>query len=184
MSMPYFFNHYFLILSHFEEMCHNLCQISQQSAKKEILERGGGGGRHCDPLWPGRHQSSLRLYTVKVHYSHWTQAPCGATRGMSSIRKAVNTPLVPLNWLFLPTRNIWKYVKPCRPYSIKIEWIIHSIYGVNKFYSLRSEFHPIRTPVELKFTTQRVGISACSLDIHSKISDHWHNIPGCDVSDK
>ena len=38
----------------------------------------------------------------------------------------------------------------------KIEWIIHSIYGVKKFHSLRSEFHSILTPVEWKVTTQRV----------------------------
>ena len=37
-----------------------------------------------------------------------------------------------------------------------IEWIIHSIYGVKKFHSLRSEFHSILTPAEWKFTTQRV----------------------------
>ena len=37
----------------------------------------------------------------------------------------------------------------------EIEWIIHSIYGVKKFHSLR-EFHSIFTPVEWKFTTQRV----------------------------
>ena len=36
------------------------------------------------------------------------------------------------------------------------EWIIHSIYGVKKFHSLRSEFHSILTPLEWKFTTQRV----------------------------
>ena len=40
--------------------------------------------------------------------------------------------------------------------SKNIEWIIHSIYGVKKFHSLRSEFHSILTPVEWKFTTQRV----------------------------
>ena len=38
----------------------------------------------------------------------------------------------------------------------KIEWIIYSIYGVKIFHSLRSEFHSILTPVEWKFTTQRV----------------------------
>ena len=38
----------------------------------------------------------------------------------------------------------------------KIDWIIHSIYGVKKFHSLRSEFHSILTPEEWKFTTQRV----------------------------
>ena len=44
-----------------------------------------------------------------------------------------------------------------KTYSLnKIEWIIHSIYGVKKFHSLRSEFHSILTPVEWKFTTQRV----------------------------
>ena len=43
--------------------------------------------------------------------------------------------------------------------SKKIEWIIHSIYGVTKFHSLRSEFHSILTPVEWKFTTQRVESS-------------------------
>ena len=32
-----------------------------------------------------------------------------------------------------------------------IEWIIHSIYGVKIFHSLRSEFHSILTPVEWKF---------------------------------
>ena len=37
----------------------------------------------------------------------------------------------------------------------KIEWIIHSIYGVKRFHSL-SEFHSILTPVEWKLTTQRV----------------------------
>ena len=42
-------------------------------------------------------------------------------------------------------------------YSLKkIDWMIHSIYGVKKFNSLRSEFHLILTPVEWKFTTQRV----------------------------
>ena len=45
----------------------------------------------------------------------------------------------------------------------KIEWIIHSIYGVKKFHSLRSEFHSILTPVEWKFTTQRVE----SCPVHS-----------------
>ena len=30
----------------------------------------------------------------------------------------------------------------------KTEWIIHSIHGVKKFHSLRSEFHSILTPVE------------------------------------
>ena len=38
----------------------------------------------------------------------------------------------------------------------KIEWIIHSIYGVNTFHSLRNEYHSILTPVEWKFTTQRM----------------------------
>ena len=38
----------------------------------------------------------------------------------------------------------------------KFEWIIHTIYGVKRFHSLRSEFHWILTPVEWKFTTQRV----------------------------
>ena len=33
----------------------------------------------------------------------------------------------------------------------KIEWIIHSIHGVKKFHSLRSEFHSILTSVEWKF---------------------------------
>ena len=37
----------------------------------------------------------------------------------------------------------------------KVEWIIHSIYGVKRFHSL-SEFHSILTPVEWKFITQRV----------------------------
>ena len=42
-------------------------------------------------------------------------------------------------------------------YSLKkIKWIIHSIYGVNRFHSLRSEYHSILTPGEWKFTTQRV----------------------------
>ena len=45
----------------------------------------------------------------------------------------------------------------------KIEWIIHSIYGVNKFHSLRSEIHSILTPVGWKFTTQRVE----SRSVHS-----------------
>ena len=39
--------------------------------------------------------------------------------------------------------------------SRKIEWIIHSIYGVKKFHS-SSESHSILAPVEWKFTTQRV----------------------------
>ena len=40
----------------------------------------------------------------------------------------------------------------------KIEWIhvIHTMYGVKKFHSLRSEFHSILTPVEWRVTTQRV----------------------------
>ena len=39
-----------------------------------------------------------------------------------------------------------------------VEWILHSIsiYEVKRFHSLRSEFHSILTPVEWKFTTQRV----------------------------
>ena len=38
----------------------------------------------------------------------------------------------------------------------KVEWIIHSIYGVKKFHSLSSEFHSILTLGEWKFTNQRV----------------------------
>ena len=48
----------------------------------------------------------------------------------------------------------------------KIEWIIHSIYGVKRFHSLRSEFHSILTPVEWKFTTQRVK----SRPVHSRFT--------------
>ena len=40
-------------------------------------------------------------------------------------------------------------------YSLKIEWIIPSIFGVKRFHSLRITFHSILTPVEWKFTTQR-----------------------------
>ena len=32
--------------------------------------------------------------------------------------------------------------------SKKVELIIHSIYGVKRFHSLRGEFHSILTPVE------------------------------------
>ena len=38
----------------------------------------------------------------------------------------------------------------------KVEWIIHSIYGVKKFHSLSSEFHSILTLGEWKFSNQRV----------------------------
>ena len=47
--------------------------------------------------------------------------------------------------------------------SKKKEWIIHSIYGVKRFHSLRSEFHSILTLVEWKFTTQQ----AESRPVHS-----------------
>ena len=36
------------------------------------------------------------------------------------------------------------------------KWIIHLIYGVMKIHSLRSAFQSILTPVEWKFTIQRV----------------------------
>ena len=49
--------------------------------------------------------------------------------------------------------------------SKKFEWIIHSIYGMKKFHSLRSEFHSILTPVEWIFCTQRVE----SRPVHSII---------------
>ena len=38
----------------------------------------------------------------------------------------------------------------------KFEWIIHSVYGVKRFHSLRSEFHSILTLVEWKCSSQRV----------------------------
>ena len=41
-------------------------------------------------------------------------------------------------------------------YSQKIEWIIHSIYGVKKLHRLSSEFHSILTPGDCKFTSQLV----------------------------
>ena len=59
--------------------------------------------------------------------------------------------------------------------SKKIEWIIHSIYGVKKFHSLRSEFHSILTPVEWNIHYSTSGISSGSLNIHSKRSDHWRH---------
>ena len=49
----------------------------------------------------------------------------------------------------------------------KIELIMHSIYGVNKFNSLRSEFQSILTPVEWKIHYSMRGISSGSLDMHS-----------------
>ena len=61
--------------------------------------------------------------------------------------------------------------------------MIHSIYGVKKFHSLRSEFHSILTPVvNIHYSTS--GILSGSLDIHSNRSDHWGHSPGSDVSDK
>ena len=50
------------------------------------------------------------------------------------------------------------FTKSIIPYSLQktIEWIISSHYGVKKFQSSMSEFHSILTPVEWKFTTQRV----------------------------
>ena len=79
-----------------------------------------------------------------------------------------------LNGMFTPqTHALFKY------YSLKkkIEWIIHSIYGMKKFHSLRSEFHSILTPcsngVKIYYSTS--GISSGSLDIYSKRSDHWHH---------
>ena len=60
-------------------------------------------------------------------------------------------------WRLLEGCHVYIPKQPCISCSPqKIEWIIHSIYGVKKFHSLRSEFHSILTPVEWKFTTQRV----------------------------
>ena len=65
--------------------------------------------------------------------------------------------------------------------SKKFEWIIHSSYGVNRFLSLKSEFHSILTLVEWKFTTQRVK----SRPVHSiftpkevitDVTTQWVNI--------
>ena len=57
---------------------------------------------------------------------------------------------------FKSSKNFMNWFYPHLLSKKKIEWIIHSIYGVKKFHSLRSEFHSILTPVEWKFTTQRV----------------------------
>ena len=66
----------------------------------------------------------------------------------------------------------------------KIEWIIHSIYEVKKFHSLRSEFHSILNSSRVNIHYSTNGISSGSLDIHSKGCDHWRHYPGSGVSDK
>ena len=61
-------------------------------------------------------------------------------------------------------------------YSLKkVEWIIHSIYGVKKFHSLRSEFHSKSNSSRVKIHYSASEISSGSLDIHSKRSDHWRH---------
>ena len=61
--------------------------------------------------------------------------------------------------LFLPVHEC-PHCMPPHPSLLSkkkyIEWMIHSIYGVKKFHSLRSEYHSILTPVEWKFTSQWV----------------------------
>ena len=60
----------------------------------------------------------------------------------------------------------------------KVEWLIHSIYGVKKFHSLSSKFHSILTPEEWKFTTQQVESRLVHSIFTPKRSDHWYQYPG------
>ena len=61
-------------------------------------------------------------------------------------------------WVFPPSLSpfLQKFLYSLKKKKKKVEWIIHSIYGVKRLHSLRSEFHSILTPVEWEFTTQRV----------------------------
>ena len=63
--------------------------------------------------------------------------------------------------------------------SKKIKWISHSIYGVTKIHSLRSEFHSILTTVEWKFSTQQAESRPVHLIFTPK-----EVITGSDLSDK
>ena len=61
------------------------------------------------------HKDNKSPRGLKAHLSlmnsHLMQAPCGATRGMSSITKAVKILLDLLNLLCFAIRNIWRYAK-------------------------------------------------------------------------
>ena len=83
-----------------------------------------------------------------------------------SLYKLALPYIVHVQWIICPwllsekrdLRRLWKLIwhEGWCIYIKKIDWIIHSIYGGKKFHSLRSECHSILTPVEWKFTTQRV----------------------------
>ena len=62
----------------------------------------------------------------------------------------------------------------------KVVWIISLHLWSEEIPLVEEWFVLILTPVEWKFTTQRVNISSGSLDIPSNRSDHWRHYPRCE----